>query len=80
MKVESKFFFASLKVPRPDGKEDSLGLAVLDEPSSRQTDPHLIWIQRGYESKQSITSGLITVREKENYNAYVSQFSVLFFN
>lgn len=53
---------AFLKVPRPDGKEDSLGLTVLDEPSSRQSDPHVLNLQMRYTSKQSMATSLPTVR------------------
>lgn len=31
-----------IKVPRPDGKPDFLGLTVLDEPALRQSDPALL--------------------------------------
>mmetsp|Transcript_11079 Transcript_11079/g.28820 ORF Transcript_11079/g.28820 Transcript_11079/m.28820 type:complete len:502 (+) Transcript_11079:65-1570(+) len=34
-----------VKVPRPDGKPDSLGLTVLDEPSSSQSDPVVMQLQ-----------------------------------
>lgn len=33
---------AFIKVPRPDGKQDNLGLTVVDEPSSNQSDPHVL--------------------------------------
>ncbi|XP_048368480.1 intraflagellar transport protein 46 homolog isoform X2 [Sphaerodactylus townsendi] len=33
---------AFLKVPRPDGKPDDLGLLVLDEPSTKQSDPTVL--------------------------------------
>ncbi|CAF0925448.1 unnamed protein product [Adineta ricciae] len=51
---------AFLKVPRPDGKEDSLGLIVLDEPSSRQSDPHVLGLQMLYTSNQPIAKALPT--------------------
>jgi intraflagellar transport protein 46 len=34
-----------LKMPRPDGKADPLGLAVLDEPAAQQTDPTVLDLQ-----------------------------------
>mmetsp|Transcript_29806 Transcript_29806/g.77264 ORF Transcript_29806/g.77264 Transcript_29806/m.77264 type:complete len:304 (-) Transcript_29806:12-923(-) len=34
-----------IKVPRPDGKEDFLGLKVLDEPAARQSDPTVLTLQ-----------------------------------
>ncbi|CAF3780686.1 unnamed protein product [Rotaria magnacalcarata] len=58
---------AFLKVPRPDGKEDSLALAVLDEPSSRQSDPHVLNLQLRYTSKQPISTSLTnTIRRVSN--------------
>lgn len=33
---------AFLKVPRPDARDDLLGLVVVDEPSSNQSDPHVL--------------------------------------
>lgn len=33
---------AFLKIPRPDGKEDDLGLKLLDEPSAQQSDPTVL--------------------------------------
>ncbi|KAI3381963.1 hypothetical protein SNEBB_008036 [Seison nebaliae] len=36
---------AFLKIPRPDGKPDTLGLTVLDEPSSKQSDPTILQYQ-----------------------------------
>uniref|UniRef100_A0A3B3I8Z9 Intraflagellar transport protein 46 homolog n=1 Tax=Oryzias latipes TaxID=8090 RepID=A0A3B3I8Z9_ORYLA len=43
---------AFLKVPRPDGKPDSLGLLVLDEPSVKQSDPTVLSLWLSEESKQ----------------------------
>ncbi|VDD79523.1 unnamed protein product, partial [Mesocestoides corti] len=36
---------AFLKVPRPDGKPDNLGLTVLDEPCTNQSDPTVLDLQ-----------------------------------
>ncbi|XP_077598635.1 intraflagellar transport protein 46 homolog [Stigmatopora nigra] len=47
---------AFLKVPRPDGKEDGLGLLVLDEPSLKQSDPTLLSLWFSEETKQHATS------------------------
>lgn len=33
---------AFIKVPRPDGKPENLGFNVVDEPSSNQSDPHVL--------------------------------------
>ena len=37
---------AFIKIPRPDGKEDGLGLRYLDEPSSNQVEDivDIVWI------------------------------------
>ncbi|XP_029812049.1 intraflagellar transport protein 46 homolog isoform X2 [Suricata suricatta] len=43
---------AFLKVPRPDGKPDSLGLLVLDEPSTKQSDPTVLSLWLTENSKQ----------------------------
>lgn len=43
---------AFLKVPRPDGKADDLGLLVLDEPSVKQSDPTVLLLWLSEETKQ----------------------------
>jgi len=43
---------AFLKVPRPDTKTETLGLTVLDEPSSVQTDPTVLELQLRAFTKQ----------------------------
>ncbi|XP_069033275.1 intraflagellar transport protein 46 homolog isoform X2 [Embiotoca jacksoni] len=43
---------AFLKVPRPDDKEDGLGLLVLDEPSVKQSDPTVLSLWLSEETKQ----------------------------
>ncbi|XP_039996741.1 intraflagellar transport protein 46 homolog isoform X2 [Xiphias gladius] len=43
---------AFLKVPRPDGKVDSLGLLFLDEPSVKQSDPTVLSLWLSEETKQ----------------------------
>jgi intraflagellar transport protein 46 len=42
-----------IKVPRPDGKADSLGLTTLDEPASVQSDPTVLTLQLRAVSKSS---------------------------
>lgn len=44
---------AFIKVPRPDGKPDNLGFTVVDEPSSNQSDPHVIDLYFRTLSKQT---------------------------
>ncbi|XP_056365860.1 intraflagellar transport protein 46 homolog isoform X2 [Oenanthe melanoleuca] len=56
---------AFLKVPRPDGKPDSLGLLILDEPSTKQSDPTVLSLWLTENSKQhNITQ--IKVKSLEN--------------
>ncbi|XP_075891316.1 intraflagellar transport protein 46 homolog isoform X1 [Nelusetta ayraudi] len=43
---------AFLKVPRPDGKPDDLGLLMLDEPSVKQSDPTVMSLWLSEDSKQ----------------------------
>ncbi|XP_026179357.1 intraflagellar transport protein 46 homolog [Mastacembelus armatus] len=43
---------AFLKVPRPDGKPDGLGLLLLDEPSVKQSDPTVLSLWLSEETKQ----------------------------
>ncbi|XP_063325964.1 intraflagellar transport protein 46 homolog [Pelmatolapia mariae] len=43
---------AFLKVPRPDGKPDNLGLLFLDEPSVKQSDPTVLSLFLSEETKQ----------------------------
>merc|ERR1719181_576045 len=42
-----------IKVPRPDGKADNLGLVALDEPASIQSDPTVLTLQLRAVSKSS---------------------------
>ncbi|RVE60947.1 hypothetical protein OJAV_G00185980 [Oryzias javanicus] len=48
-------------VPRPDGKPDSLGLLVLDEPSVKQSDPTVLSLWLSEESKKHGTDQMQTV-------------------
>lgn len=55
---------AFIKVPPPDGGRDELGLKVLDEPSSQQSDPTVLELQlRAISKKQH---GDVAVRSIEN--------------
>ncbi|XP_003387568.1 PREDICTED: intraflagellar transport protein 46 homolog [Amphimedon queenslandica] len=45
---------AFIKVTRPDGAGDRLGLTVLDEPSTKQSDPHVLDLQLRTHAKQSL--------------------------
>ncbi len=59
---------AFIKVPRPDGKQDNLGLTVIDEPSSNQSDPHVLDLffrtltkQTSEQHQQTVRGHCITV-------------------
>lgn len=56
---------AFLKVPRPDGKPDNLGLLVLDEPCTKQSDPTVLSLWLSENSKQHNVTEL-KVRSVEN--------------
>lgn len=55
---------AFLKVPRPDGESDELGLKMLDEPASHQSDPTVLELQLRAISKKR--HGEAAVRSIEN--------------
>ncbi|XP_068772915.1 intraflagellar transport protein 46 homolog isoform X4 [Struthio camelus] len=57
---------AFLKVPRPDGKPDNLGLLVLDEPSTKQSDPTVLSLWLKENSKQHNITQQIKVKSIEN--------------
>ncbi|XP_075045865.1 intraflagellar transport protein 46 homolog isoform X2 [Mixophyes fleayi] len=57
---------AFLKVPRPDGKLDNLGLLTLDEPSTKQSDPTVMALWLSENSKQHSVSQQIKVKSLEN--------------
>ncbi|XP_009894243.1 PREDICTED: intraflagellar transport protein 46 homolog [Charadrius vociferus] len=57
---------AFLKVPRPDGKPDNLGLLVLDEPSTKQSDPTVLSLWLTESSKQHNIAQQIKVKSLEN--------------
>jgi intraflagellar transport protein 46 len=52
-------------VPRPDGREDGLGLRFLDEPSSNQSDPTVLELQLRAKSKK-LQYGDVAVRSIEH--------------
>lgn len=61
-------FCVYLQVPRPDGKPDNLGLLVLDEPSTKQSDPTVLSLWLTENSKQHN----ITVSHGETGDVYCS--------
>lgn len=54
-----------IKVPRPDGKNDELGLKILDEPAASQSDPTVLELQLRATSKKQ-QHGDVAVRSIEN--------------
>ncbi|XP_042312746.1 intraflagellar transport protein 46 homolog [Sceloporus undulatus] len=57
---------AFIKVPRPDGKPNNLGLLVLDEPSIKQSDPTVLSLWLTENSKQHNVAQQIKVKSLEN--------------
>ncbi|NXA42895.1 IFT46 protein, partial [Eudromia elegans] len=53
-------------VPRPDGNPDNLGLLVLDEPSTKQSDPTVLSLWLTEDSKQHNITQQIKVKSIEN--------------
>ncbi|KAI8999309.1 intraflagellar transport complex B protein 46 C terminal-domain-containing protein [Gaertneriomyces semiglobifer] len=47
---------AFIKIPRPDGKPDNLGLLTLDEPSLQQSDPAVLDLKLRAQTKQSVAT------------------------
>ena len=43
-----------VKVPRPDGKTDSLGLTLLDEPGSNQSNGSVVALGLAYQTKRKV--------------------------
>jgi intraflagellar transport protein 46 len=54
-----------LKVARPDGKEETLGLKVLDEPAAKQSDPAVVQLSLNYASRD-VRSKPVVVNSIEN--------------
>lgn len=50
---------AFLKVSRPDGEKDSLGLTILDEPCAKQSDPTVLDLQLRAITKQGTPKGVV---------------------
>uniref|UniRef100_A0A8C3W9F5 Intraflagellar transport protein 46 homolog n=1 Tax=Catagonus wagneri TaxID=51154 RepID=A0A8C3W9F5_9CETA len=57
---------AFLKVPCPDGKPDNLGLLVLDEPSTKQSDPTVLSLWLTENSKQHNVTQHMKVKSLED--------------
>ncbi|XP_069677558.1 intraflagellar transport protein 46 homolog isoform X3 [Periplaneta americana] len=53
---------AFLKIPRPDGKSDSIGLKVLDEPCAKQSEPAVLHLQLRAVAKQSSAKAVVVKR------------------
>lgn len=49
---------AFIKIPRPDGQPDTLGLTVLDEPCAKQSDPTVLDLTLRAISKQTTTKAM----------------------
>lgn len=51
---------AFLKIPRPDGKVDGVGLLVLDEPCANQSDPAVLHLQLRAVAKQTSAKAVVS--------------------
>lgn len=58
-----------VKIPRPDGEPDHLGLTVLDEPASQQSDPTALDLQLRAATKQAKLQPM-TIRSIEGADKY----------
>ncbi|XP_054282617.1 intraflagellar transport protein 46 homolog [Macrosteles quadrilineatus] len=56
---------AFLKVARPDGQPDGLGLTVLDEPCVTQSDPAVLCLQLRVTTKQSSAKAMVVKKVEE---------------
>mmetsp|Transcript_46769 Transcript_46769/g.77456 ORF Transcript_46769/g.77456 Transcript_46769/m.77456 type:complete len:467 (-) Transcript_46769:218-1618(-) len=65
---------AFVKVPRPDSKPDNLGLTVLDEPCSQQSDPTVFTLQLRAVTKSSGQQPML-VRAVEHAEKHPKQIS-----
>lgn len=50
---------AFIKIPRPDGNQDMIGLTVLDEPCASQSDPTVLDLQLRAISKQTTAKQIV---------------------
>ncbi|XP_043281528.1 intraflagellar transport protein 46 homolog isoform X2 [Venturia canescens] len=57
---------AFIKVPRPDGVADKVGLAVLDEPCANQSDPAVLHLQLRSQSKSADPRKQTLIKRVEN--------------
>lgn len=61
---------AFIKIPRPDGVIDNIGLTVLDEPSTDQSDPAVLHLQLRSKSKSASTLRQSVVKRIEDTEKY----------
>jgi intraflagellar transport protein 46 len=58
---------AFIKVDRPDGAVETLGLNILDEPSLQQSDPSVLDLRLRSVYKQSSTKAIVIKQMRLNY-------------
>ncbi|XP_011298442.1 intraflagellar transport protein 46 homolog [Fopius arisanus] len=56
---------AFIKVPRPDGVDNKIGLIVLDEPCANQSEPAVLHLQLRSQSKSSDTRQQVVIKRIE---------------
>lgn len=57
---------AFIKVPRPDGQSEKVGLSVLDEPAAKQSDPSVLDLQLRAISKRSSAKQAVVKKVDSN--------------
>lgn len=57
---------AFIKVPRPDGVEDKIGLTVLDEPCTDQSDPAVLHLQLRSHSRSAGAARQVVIKRIED--------------
>ena len=55
---------AFIKIPRPDGVADTLGLTILDEPALKQSDPTVLDLTLRAVAKQSSAKAIVCLKNQ----------------
>eukprot|EP00761_Pharyngomonas_kirbyi_P000700 gb/GECH01000700.1/.p1 GENE.gb/GECH01000700.1/~~gb/GECH01000700.1/.p1 ORF type:complete len:353 (+),score=98.30 gb/GECH01000700.1/:1-1059(+) len=66
-----------IKVPRPDGKPEYMGLTVLDEPAASQSDPTVVDLTLKYQSKRGDShkpQTVATIEDAPNNNKAINNW------
>lgn len=60
--------YCVLQVSRPDGKPETLGLTVLDEPTAKQSDPTVLDLQLRTLTKQTTVKPAVSMYMYAHHN------------